>query len=275
MKITLIILLISFEQTFAQMKFFIRPTLNMKAYTGSVDAGPFVFHSNNFASNTYFKIKNNKFYTQSIIDLGLHLGCKLKNTNTLIEFGYNKDGAGISVNEIYTTYQAQDSLYLSQDIRFKYTLFVHRFSLQISKPIKNTLNYITYGLGIMYNPSGFKNGVWQSETWSSYGGTLNPNVKMDIDHVNGSYKRWTPILSLGVSRDVVIKNKYIVTCDVFYTQGFKTLLITSHKYIIRENGTKFQYIYGSLSKGSGLYLQLSRQLMIKKKKKTILPILEQ
>ena len=86
-----------------------------------------------------------------------------------------------------------------------------------------------------------------------------------------AFTRFSGYLAIGFYTDILIKQKYILSASLTYLQGFKFMEYSVHRYHVIDNNIEKRFDYTSASRGSGLYLQISRKFQLyplKKKKKS-------
>lgn len=270
-----------FGRSFAQTSFYFRPTTEIKTYISSTYGilGNSIFKfSDDFAKNPYFDVNNKIMSTRNSIQVGLHVGCNLKNGKHLIEFGWNQDATGsmIETNHLtYDNFNKQIDSYFDNGRLFKSIIFTQRFQLQhylrltksTNKPIRL---YFISGIGITYVPTAHnikKGGFPQVDEYFWYGEGesltyLDSNITMPRQsHFLSAGSRFSGNISFGFSADIYTKkNKQLFSVSCFYLQGFRVIERTMHQFFIDDNGTEKRYSYDTVSKGSGIYLQLSRRI---------------
>lgn len=282
-----------FERSFAQTSYYFRPSIEVKTFVSSTYGllGNSIFnYSDYLAKNPYFEVNNKVISLRNNLQVGFSLGCNLKNGKQRIEGGWYQDATGSMLEKhfiSYDNYNKQFNSYFDNRNYFKSILLTQRFQfhhyIRLTKSLdKNLRIYFNYALGLTYNSSApnikkgevskideyIVSGEGESLTY------LDSNISMPLErHLLSAGNRLSGNFSFGFSGDFYTKkNKLLFSMSCFYLQGFKPIERTIHQFFIDDNGKQKRYSYETISKGSGLYLQISRPFTIYRSKITKISI---
>ncbi len=275
----------------AQVSFCITPTINQKAYISS-SLLPALFHSgfnhsNQFSDNPYFKINNKPISFREDIPIGLNLVLSLDSIDCNFKLGYSQDGIGSAVQTSILVGSSPlsgqvNAPHYDEILNFYKSLhYINRLSFMFSKKLinLNEQKYPTFGFNI-----GF----------SLLFGRSSSNIPMPLDTMNGGYSvvlggarikgfemqtdyngKIIPTIDFGCNVDFGVNrtrksNLYLFTLGLNYRQGFRTNQFSFYRYYIDDGGDNLVLSYASSSKGSGIYLELSRIFRIYPRKKKLI-----
>jgi len=291
------VLIWMFGQASAQTFFYIKPTIDMKNYVSSTYGLGFnsiLRFSDQLATNPYFQANNLVMSLRSNIQIGFYAGANFRDGKHLIEVGWNQDATGSALETSFFALRHGNYTGVNPDVKgfndfgttTKSTLFTQRFTVQYSRLLnaysrhKNKL-YFNVGSGIVFNPSGTgyrrRNvSIGEPSLFEGIGDSismtyLDSNITMPMRrHLIYPYYKFAGFLSIGMMADFrTKKEKYLFSATLMYVQGFKVLEQTVHEFTINDNGDIKEYAYATVSKGSGIYLQLSRRITVHRMKKKI------
>lgn len=262
----------------AQVSFYITPTINQKAYFSSSLLPAFnhsgLNHSNQYSTNPYFGISNKLFSYREDVPIGLNIGLKLTETGQSFEVGYSQDGIGSAV-EISTLLLSPIPNGLGGENfneildYYKSLHFVNRFSMTyVSRYISSKAREfptVTYNLGvsILFGTANSYSPI-TLDTNSAPVELMGGGKIIGFEWTN-SYNGQTSFMidvgcrmNLGLNR----KNKeglYLFSLTATYRQGLKTNQFSFYRVFIEDSSKIFSTSYSSSSKGSGVYLEISRK----------------
>lgn len=258
--VILALCILSSGKMLSQNSFYLIPTINTKFGVSGSNA---IFHySNQFPKNEYFTFKNNSPYFSKEILLGIGAGWKNKKQGFFLEFNWNMDGANISNETIFlSTINSTENYYINNNLIYSGGVATHRFSLNIKKYLFKNSIYLNIGTGLTYFPHE-KNYKFEYETEPFL---YDSNTTFNVKNTSRAVEHYNFNLSLGLSADIKWNKFYLFSIDLFYSQGFKkNLLVHDSYYEIQNTLTNDvkKYSYGTASKGSGFYFQISRRFQL-------------
>lgn len=284
MRIIVVFLIISIGNIYSQSTFFVRPTLDSKLFVGTTDntLSNFIIFDNNTAENPYFQVNNKLLSYRSVIHFGINFGLCLNNRHT-IELGWSQDGTGSSWQTKMMTWdttsyglQTFSNNGSIQQSYISYHKLLLNYQYQLIANENKTSFGLSFGTGLLFNPNKKKNisppsiiyGQYSSDESSTY---LDENISIPIQESEMfAFTRLSSYLLIGLYGDIRIKHNYIFSASLSYLQGFKFMEYSVHRYHVIDNSTEKRFDYTSVSRGSGIYLQISRKFQLcplKKKKK--------
>lgn len=266
----------------SQTKFFISPVINQKVFITTAPAfknyGVF-YNSTTLASNPYFNYKIKKFSTRLDIPMGLNFGVSFLGDKHILSLGYTQDGVGNSKeisyfskslslpNDPYTnvftdfTYPKNNLFYINR-LTVKYSYRLNKNIEEKNKIYLNTDFSIIYGKSFIQSQTSF------------------PDPQIILLHNNAQITEFRAgtiydgkanyMIGFGLMFDYgfKIKNKwrYILSLEVNYRHGLKAILYNNEIFKIEDKDETFYLIYGSQSRGSGIYFEISRRFQFYPKK---------
>lgn len=258
--IILFFVMMSFGEIFSQNSFYIVPSINTKF--GICSTNPFFQFSNEFPQNEYFSLKNKPFHHTKSILLGFGIGWKNEKQKFSIDFTWNQDDAGIS-NEtvLLASNEVIEEYFFNQNLNYRFSFATHRFSLNLNKPILSDFAYLNIGLGLIYLPQGGNYSFVNDNEPFLY----NSNTTLKIRNTSVAANKLNFNLSLGLSFDIKWSRKYLFSLGATYSYAINKNLIVHENYYELHNfitNETIKYSYASASKGSGLFIYLSRRIQL-------------
>jgi hypothetical protein len=265
-KITVLSIL-CFGQLFAQNTFYVRPKFEIglnQTMTHSQKSSFLFYNNSNYIKVPYYDFEPiPMFFGSTMLALGLNVGVKFNNNN-LLEIGWNQDETGSAIRITSMGY-GKNNIYAPESANDLSTfIYNHRIEVLFQRCLrtKNEINniyfkhsYLVFGSGIKINPRTLGDKVLITRA-GSY-----DNIYLEGTHSLYAPGKETFFLSLGISGDLYIKNKYLFTSNITYTQGFGIIENTRHQIDVYENNTLIKtYTYNTYSNGSGFEFQISRRL---------------
>lgn len=252
-----------FGKVFSQMSFFIRPSINWKAeITSNSLNGSELFNDNSFTTPD-FTYKSTRVIIPNRLTpllLGISIGLNTKNQKLMFEFGINQDESSskhVINGLLYDSHSSISSYYFS-GIGYHDGLSFGRYLLTSSylinkKPINKT--YLTFGCGfanrLPHSNSGNQDFALKTKPTNMI--FINDSVKL------GSRK--SLIISFGLSNDFYKKDKYLFSLDLTYSKNFSMMTYLQTDVKILESGFQTKhYTFNNYSRGSGIYLRISRKI---------------
>jgi hypothetical protein len=275
--------LLLFGNVYSQTILYVKPSIENKIFIGNRSYGifdPFITKNRPF-NNPYIDIWNNKFFTAPVLNLGLSLGLSLKDKH-FIELMFSNDAAGNRLDMEFLSLGGSsefEKIYLQSRAYRLGGINYHRFGInyqyKISDNFKKSNFGISTGVGLLYNPNvKFPRGPYPIITeWGTYlDGTpdkLTPNLTFESIETNQyAVSRWGGFMLLGLYGDLYISKKYLFSMNIYYLQSLRLMEITTNKLVFEDNGVIKTFTYYSNSRGSGIYLQLSRRINLWNSKNT-------
>lgn len=269
---------------------YLKPSIESKFYRSFLSGGGEIYQNEHFkASYTNWGLDENVFF-------GLGIGYNFKNDLNGIEIYLAQDRINvnsINVSRYQYTPPSIDGVELSGShsyglVNQSGTGFIEavRFDLlfqhQLNKLYNSSLilgmggRFLTPLSGSLVStdptfislPSG--DSYIDAETGmihvsSSY---LSPDTKLGVQevYING-LRRFNTHLQLGTKWDLHYANKRLFSLSIFYIQGINSFIQSHQIKTIEFTNQQIdeRYYYNSYSRGSGFYLQLSRDIYVKKK----------
>lgn len=257
--LTFIIVLLGFGSLHSQNSFYISPLLNSKFGISSTNG---LFHfSNNYPKNDYFDLYNKSVHFAPGFRIGLGLGWKNDKHKFSLDLLWNQDGSTIQNETVYLGI-IESNYYSNSNMRYHIGFISNRFSLNLSKPIFKDLIDLNFGIGFIQQPGGNDNYEFIVDNDPFlYDSTKTLKVKYTTRAVSNLSLN----LSFGVCLNLKWNNFYLFTLSAIYSQGVKRNLIVHENYYeltdFVSNET-LKYSYSSASKGSGIFIQVSRKFQL-------------
>ncbi|GEM_PF-5457123 len=248
----------------AQLTFFVRPAINLKADVSSTDA--FEFRDYVMDVSPYYKYDNIAFHSFFHgLDLSFSAGFKSKSKRYMLELGVSGDEtqSGYKLNHFRAIPSSTHDVYFGSNVVYIYGRSFPRIFIQNSFRLKEFKNHSNLNLLLGFGFSSKNNDVLNISL-----GEIKETVKVE-DNVYVERKSALYVLSLnnyfvhfGFSSEIHFKNKYLFDASLFYSHGFKemSVVVTNLVTYNDANSTAVDRVYQSVSRGSGLYIQFSRQL---------------
>ncbi len=268
-----------FGNAISQTTFYVRPIIENKIFIGNISYGVFdpIIIQNKPFDNPYISVRNNKYFTAPVFNLGINLGVNFSDKH-LLELMFGTDAAGnrldmrflvlggSSLPQVDEGY-VQSRAYRSGGINY-YRMGVN-YHYRITHNFQKSNLGISTGAGLLFNPNvEFAKGPYSIITdWYSYldgnPATLIDNVRFEsIETKQYAVGRWGSFMCLGVYADLWMFKTYLFSMNLYYLQSFKIMEITDYELIFDDNGVINSFKYTSNSRGSGFYLQLSRRFNV-------------
>lgn len=279
-KLSFLIFLILGSNSYSQVSFYIRPSVNIKTKQGNIFGYWRTSPIYSTMTNKYFSISNDKIFFDNGIDLGIHLGLKIRE-NHFLELGFSGDHAGIKTQaskhdwsiDPYTT---DPSLQIVRRGGNHNQVSIlgpfNRFSFNYNNLFwKNNSKTIQargiIGFGTLNSPNvNRKSGTYLTDEIPVFTlGELDSNI-YNSQYVITSTRAWRNSLYLnaGLGFDFYTKkkHKYLFSFDIFYLQGTRNIQVDHHRIKINDNGADVNFLYTFSSRGSGVYFTFSRRLQV-------------
>jgi hypothetical protein len=242
-----------------QTDFYLRPSIGSKVGISSSA----IFNYDRIVVNPVqdYHYSHSTLATRPSILFGLNMGFKIKK-RLLIELGINNDIA----NSSYKINVAENLNKIVDGKRFG------RIVLQGSWLLNPTATkhkiYFDFGFGVTKR---FKNSFDAIKIEQAFFSTNTYGNNVDYTstlYAANTFKKFTLLGHLGITDDIYYNDKHLFSISLFFSRGKRNISgISTDVNIINTNGFK-TYQYVSISKGSGIYLTISKKLIFKSKSKT-------
>jgi hypothetical protein len=247
MKKSLLTLLIFVSSTLlAQKTIYLRPTISMKINNSQPLLGAGNKSPLDLVSNEYYAFYNYGWHLNTTsVDLGLSAGIQFNKKST-IELSFSGDNASVKNAFVYNSRSYSSDLNSQSFLRYS-AQYQHTLISNGSVSVRSKI-----GLGIYT--------FTKPTTNVNYNNVSEPTYTMDIKETFISYKRVSPILTLGAGLD--FKNKKgnpFCSVDFSFTYN-RNRIMYSHLYnvsVTDQNQEVSNFNHFVLSTGTGFNLQLS------------------
>ena len=258
------LLLLSFKfQT--QVSFYVEPIIQSKAFICSTS--PTSLKDKIADSDSRIHVQKKLFIDAKKMQhlfFGLNIGLKTQNERNLFQFGLNNDQSVAGVYAVFSAIQLSDSFeYEATNILNSGSNFINfhlDYLYRLNKNPKRINFYLKTGFGLAYRPSA--NNMFLNSR------NLEVNIDKETYMVNdvigsNSNHKTSFLVSIGLSCDLNSKKgNYLFSSSLFYTYSSTVLnQINSNVDLYTISGVENKN-YKFYSKGSGIYLQLSRRFQL-------------
>lgn len=271
------------QNVVAQTTFYITPLINYKllfcSYPSDQRFGNFYSEQTSFGNqNPYYTFEAKKVSTRPSINIGLRAGVSLKNKKHIIHFEWSQDEAG-TMSKI-SSFQTPN-LYGSNDIP-SYNTYGHYIGYFQSGFAYNRLSL---GYGIRLTNEQFPTSVYfmgdisivyggkNKATWSYEQDQTNTsiyyhnNAEWISDEINAYHLGVTSaLIGIGIKTDIGLivnqKKKYLFSMEINYKQGFKSIGSSTYTTLIDDNNETIGFVNELITRGSGIYFQVSRNIQL-------------
>ena len=257
---TIFINIMVFGNLISQSSFYIVPSINSKVGISSTNG--FDHFSKNYPSNDFFQVINKSFHYFPSINFGLGLGWKNENQKFSVDLTWNQDVASVSNETVYLASNGDYNYYFNANIPYRIGFVTNRFSLNFSKPLFKDLFEINLGIGILNLPGGKDNYEFVVDFDP---GLYDSTTTLKRKYSTRAVSPYSMNLSIGFNMNLNWNGWYLFTLSALYSQGIsRNLIIHENYYEIQNTSTNetIKYSYSSASKGSGVFIQVSRRFTI-------------
>jgi len=231
--------------------------------------------------NSHYRYYIKRLGRTAGLDIGLRIQASFKGGKHLLLLDWASDVAttssGISflqkVSWSSMVYPYLDSTpayptYYTSSSDFQSGYTYTRYSLQYGTRIVNDSSFLK--LWILFDVSMARTGAMRGETTYSYNDhpiELASNAKiLQIKNEDWQFDRRVFKFGLGLKGDFFIKTKkktsYLFSLEAHYRHGLKTIGSSSYSTLLDDSGSLVAYTNNAYTKGSGLYLQISRSFQL-------------
>ena len=293
MRLFVILTIMFGQRCFAQTSISIVPLIINKVQTCSYGGDDrfskfYTEQSSQEVINPYYTFKAKKFkYSNGSISIGLKIDMSFKNGNQRLGIEWATDGAGTtsktynfaSTNTVgytlpldYKTYSIATSY--NNDIGFTYNRISIRYEKKITKKSSVLDLFIVPEISMTYGSANMATLYYYNDSISN-NSTFFHNDAKELELSIQSYRsgRKSILFGLGLRADFKLKKKniYLFSFDVGFKQGIRIIHSAGYKRVIYDSGKTFGIYNELVSRGSGLYFQISRSFtLFRFKKKPII-----
>jgi hypothetical protein len=252
---------------FGQFRLFIKPTYQSKNSFARLAPENNINEKFPFQNKGFYMPFSNSFtspfVTHPTFDIGLSVGVISEDKKHLFEIEYSKDHCGYRTKSYFSHYLDPNS----NSLDFYWYPNLNRFSLNYSLLICSKKNYglrFTTSAGILTNK---KNNLNRLAEQFYTGMFVAPNVEITSAYIQPFQEKKTNVfLKIGLQNDFSIKSKYIASLSLHYLQGIGQISFVQYTQEYNINGIPSKNSVGLFSRGSGVYLELSRRINVYKLK---------
>jgi hypothetical protein len=262
-KLNVVLFLLMFGQSFAQTSIYVRPSILFKGQFSS--NSPTQFGTSPYNQENSFSYKNKNIVLPkkfSPLLLGFSVGVKLKD-RFLFEFSANQDESTSGAEIQFLNYDPVYNNYSESQVSYYKGRSFGRYCLQSSVRLakkKNNTFFIDFGAGLAHRSGGL---TIEKTQFDQYSILLDDNYSsMDITSYVVRNNTKSLLLSLGFTDDISFHNKYLFSLSLFYSKSFSFLSTVVSDITVHKGGINKTYTYHSYSRGSGIYIQISRRLQV-------------
>ena len=245
-----------------QSSFFVRPIIQNKVFmaasidpidNNSAKKPPLV---NQTLHNPYVYSENYQSMRSLEVNFGIGLGWTSADKINTLEFSLNTDVAGFKTNTLSRDFS---KIYYGS-VKPQAETPIQRFSLQYSVLITKKQRFINAKLSA--NIGAFTNFndnelIVVRRDFNDY---MSPNVIFTSVYFQPyALKRIRPFIGVGVESDFFIKKKYIASLKLDFIKGFGIIEYTDVVHEFNINNQFYESRNRLISKGSGIYLSISRR----------------
>lgn len=267
--------------TLSQTTFSIAPLISYKLHTCSYPIDEFfgfsIENKNIQPQNPYYNFDVKRVSGRPAIDMGVRFQASFKDNKHLLLLEWSQDAMGTmsKTSELVTTNLENGSLppyntYSAGTSYFHTGFTFNRFSFQYGRRITNKLSiarlYLLTDLSLTFGK--YNRADWRYENWPENTSVYyHNNARWVSTDIMAEYWGGTSFLmGLGIRGDILLplkkKTIYLFTLEGHYRQGFKTMGHSSHTTVIDDSGQIAAFFNTIVSRGSGIYFQISRNFQL-------------
>jgi hypothetical protein len=271
------------SQLVSQTSFSIEPLINYKInicnYLGNNNLVPLFQPHNQYKNeNPYYTFYAKKVGGQYGFNVGLRALGSFKNGKRLLSFEWSIDATdtkskvrsltsanyfGIDPIPENKVYSWNTSVF---GVGFTYNRLTFGYHHSIFTDKFNSKMYLSYDLSVLYGP--------KNEQFFYYEGDKNSTSRFyhnDSELLSREYFAYFKgitnySLGVGLRSELNIKknnqNIYLFNIDLNFRQGLKMMMFTSETFLINDSGKELGFINTIISRGSGIYFQISRKFQL-------------
>ena len=265
----------------SQTSFFIAPILSKKILANSITL-PGLFtgglnYTDQTMDNPYFKFNNKSLSSRPAIYWGIGFGINLNSKKHILKIELSQDAVGgmaeLSTLTAYNPFpnQIQATHYSHQTFYYQSGHLVSRITLGynflLTKKSSKSKVYFNSDISLLFGRS--QSQVWDYGDINELGAfVLYNDSEIKKFYYGSQFGGKTLMLGLGLSSDLGFKIhnkwKYFFSLNILYRQGLKTVQSSGYNTYIKDNVENFDFVinYGTSSKGSGIYFEISRRFQL-------------
>jgi len=261
------------------------PTMNARSMGGILSVP--MQNQPHYPQNPYYNFYAKRVSPMTLIDVGIRLHASLNNGKHLILLDIALDDPSSITSKMSSLYNyGYTNVFADStppyDTHYTQTVYDHssytarRYSLQYGTRLINHSKWLkmwllmdfTYSSRTGIRSEGFINSMGHYY----YNNAEHIQTKIEDRSFGGHYI----LFGLGLKNNFYLstknKNTYLFTFEAHYRQGLKAIFFTDYTTLINDGGTFLAFSNTLQTRGSGLYLQISRsfQLYPWKKKSQII-----
>jgi len=260
----LLLILISRGNGYSQNSFYIVPSINTKFGVCSTN-GFFAFSNHNY-QNAYFDVYNKPMHFTNGVRLGLGAGWKNEKQKFSVDLTWNQDVASVANETVLISSNGESNYYFNKNLNYQLGFTSHRFSINLNKPLFRELVYLNAGIGFTVLPQGDENYEFVLDNDPFL---LDSTSTLKIRYTTRAVSKTNLNLSIGLNFAVKWNDFYLFTLSTIYSQGVKRNLVVHENYYEVSDASAnktIKFSYSSAAKGSGLFIQVSRQFQLSRGK---------
>lgn len=197
------------------------------------------------------------------VDFGIGFGLISKNNFNKFHLSWNRDQSSYEIMTYFRSYNNVSHNGFYGLLRRKYQRFSLDYSTKVLKKATFVSTWLNIGLGIALNNNSIMN---NNIEWFS-NNVVAPNVILNETYIQAFKEhKINTSFQIGLENDINIRKKYFLTLNLLYIQGFGELSRVDYVHSYTKNNVIELYRAGLTSKGSGLYLGISRRFQVFPKK---------
>lgn len=251
---------------YGQPNFFVRPIMNFKADVSSSESLEFSDYVMDVSP--YYKYDNIAFHSFFHgLDIGLSTGFKTQSKKYSFELGICGDEtqSGFRLNYFIKqpNMNSPEDIYAGSNTETIFGRAFLRYFFQNTIQLKEFGNKSNINLLFGVGFSRKKNELLNIPVITSTNSVqVADNIYLDRKSSLYVLTFNNYFFHFGLSSSIYKKKKYLFDVALFYNHGLREMSVVTSKLIEKDlmNSTASNRLYSSVSKGSGLYFQISRQI---------------
>lgn len=273
------------KSAFSQTTFFISPLINYKVQLSSYSVHQYfgTYYSEYTYlghQNPYYTFKAKKISGRPSINIGIRAGLTLANKKHLVYLEWSQDEAGTmskttslqtpnyyGAPNLIPTYPVYTNGTRYFQSGFAYDRLSLGYGIRLTKEKTLTKIYFITDFSIIFG--GKNRATWYYEMDSTANTSTyyyNDAKEVSTEITAYHWGRTSALLGIGIKTDIGAKFKgkehYLFSLEVNYRQGFQPIggsISTTH---IEDNGKIIAFANELITKGSGIYFQISRKFQL-------------
>lgn len=271
------------QNVVAQSTFFVTPLINYKiefcSYPSDQRFGNLYSEQSFFGiQNPYYSFEAKKASTRPAINIGLRVGASFRGHKHILHLEWSQDGAGTmgKTSQLTTTNLEGSNIvpeysnYINgigyYQTGFAYNRISLAYGVRLTQEKYLCKLYLTTDFSTVFGDENSMNKYYeQSPTSTSV--YYHNNAKHLSTEINSyHFGVVSSLIGIGVKGDIGVKIKdkslYLFSAEVNYRQGFKVIGSSLHTTRILDNNEVIGFSNELVTKGSGVYFQISRNIQL-------------